>query len=179
MRALVIYESMFGNTRLVAEWIAGALDRAGMRATVAPAGSAPTDVGGYDLVMIGAPTHAHTLPLPASRKEAATWADNPEKALSLERSSQGTGVREWLASLGRIDSTARFAAFGTRADMPRIISGDASSGIAKRLRSCGIRVIEKECFVVSSVNVLLDGEQERAERWAAGLAVAATVPLSS
>lgn len=175
MRALVVYESMFGNTRAVAEAIAKGLESAGATATVAAAGTDP-DPAGYDLVVVGAPTHAHTLPQASSRGEAATWAKDPTKALTLEPAARGAGVREWIAGLGALEPAPRFAAFATRVDMPRIFTGDASTSIAKRLKKAGVGGVEKECYLVSTVNVLVDGEADRAAAWAASLASSAAVP---
>jgi hypothetical protein len=170
MRALVVYESMFGNTRTVAEAIAGALTSAGVTTTVTTAVAARPDAAEFDLVVVGAPTHAHTLPQASSRAEAAAWAGHPEKALTLESSAGEQGVREWLKELGSVEGPARFAAFATRVDMPRIFTGDASRAIAKRLRDAGVAAVDRECFLVSSVNVLLDGEAARAAEWAGRLA---------
>ena len=135
-----------------------------------------TDAAGYDLVLVGAPTHAHTLPQPSSRTEAAAWARDPVKGLTLEPTARDAGVREWIDGLGTLTPTPRFAAFATRVDMPRIFTGDASTSIAKRLTKAGIRDVEKECYLVSTVNVLVDGEADRAATWAANLASSAAVP---
>lgn len=166
MHALVVYESMFGNTRTIAESIAGALRRTGATITLETAAKAPTDTSQFDVIFVGAPTHAHTLPQPSSRTEAAAWADQTERALVLEPAAKGPGVREWLKALGRVAGRPRAAAFATRVDIPRIFSGDASGLIARRLKSAGIADVERECFIVSSVNVLLDGEAARAAEWA-------------
>ncbi|MFL6114535.1 MAG: flavodoxin family protein [Catenulispora sp.] len=64
MRALVVYESMYGNTRAVAEAVASGL-RPAYETEVKPAvdiGAA--DVDRADLLVVGGPTHVHGLPRP-------------------------------------------------------------------------------------------------------------------
>ena len=66
MRALVVYESMFADTRLAASSIADGL-RADYEVTVVPVAEAtPELVAAADLLLAGAPTHLHGLPSPAS-----------------------------------------------------------------------------------------------------------------
>ena len=70
MRAVVIYESMYGNTRAVAEAIAS--DLSPMDVTVLPVGSADAStVADADLLIVGAPTHAFGLSRPQTRLSAA------------------------------------------------------------------------------------------------------------
>ena len=53
---------------------------------------------------------------------------------------------------------------------PRLLTGRASKGIAKRLAELGDRLAaEPESFVVDSENHLLAGEADRAEAWASTL----------
>src|SRR4029453_17970682 len=85
-----------------------------------------------DLVVVGAPTHAHSLPRAASREDAAKWAEDSEKHLALEPEAASPGVREWLDS--RTGAPTKWVAFGTRVDIPRIFAGDASATIEKRMR---------------------------------------------
>jgi len=62
--ALIVYESMYGGTRQVAEAIADGLS-ASTRCTVTEVGDAPTVVGpDVDLLVIGAPTHAFGMSTP-------------------------------------------------------------------------------------------------------------------
>lgn len=175
MPALVVYESMFGSTRAVAEAIAAVLDRRGVASTLTTAAAAPRSTAGYDLVVVGAPTHAHTLPRRSSRAEAAEWASDNSRALTLEATAQDRGVREWLKSLEVPEPAPRFAAFSTRVNIARILAGDAAVSIAKRLRPRGVSHVEKECFLVSTSSTLLDGERLRAEQWAERL----TSPMSA
>lgn len=177
MRALVVYESMFGSTRLLADAIAEVLERSGTFTVLTTAADAPRSAAGFDLVVVGAPTHARTLPQPASRIEAAAWAADPRRALRLEPYAHDRGVREWLAGLQIPDAPTRFAAFSTRVDIARILAGDAAVSISRSLRGLGVGGIEQECFLVSSSGALLFGEKLRAEQWAdrmlAGLRVRA------
>ena len=93
MSALIVYESMFGNTRRIAEAIMRALEEDGVDVTITHAAEAPTDVSHFELVVIGSPTHAHTLPLPASRAQAAVWAEDTEKGPA----PRAWGARNWGA----------------------------------------------------------------------------------
>ena len=77
-------------------------------------------------------------------------------------------MREWLDGL--TTAPAAWAAFGTRVDIPRIFSGDASAAIEKRMRRLGSRAVApSECFLVTLDNELVDGELERAREWGRSL----------
>ncbi|WP_137843231.1 flavodoxin domain-containing protein [Microbacterium sp. 2FI] len=168
MNALVVYESMFGNTRTIAEAIADGLRSAGVDVTVSLAYDAPADLSDYALVVVGAPTHAHGLPRTTSRNEAVAWAADPAKNLLLEPMAQATGVREWLARMMLVGDP-HFAVFSTRADIPWIFSGDACKAIAKGLRKRLAQVDSHSDFLVGLDNRLVEGEETRAREWANGL----------
>ncbi|MHA7239049.1 flavodoxin family protein [Arthrobacter sp. TMS1-12-1] len=174
MNTLVVYESMFGNTRMIAEAVAEALRSSGSAVTVATAAEAPAQVSGYDLVVVGAPTHAHTLPQASSRKEAASWADDGDRDLTLEAGAMRPGMREWLERVTVSPPEPRFAAFSTRADFPRIFAGDATAAIRRRLHRRNLPLAAREDFLVDSDSHLVQGEQERARAWALTL-----VPVAS
>lgn len=58
MKALVVYESIYGNTQAIAAAIgAGLRTRAGAEVELVEVGSAP-DAEPYDLVAVGGPIHA-------------------------------------------------------------------------------------------------------------------------
>ncbi|MHA7283730.1 flavodoxin domain-containing protein [Arthrobacter sp. TMS2-4] len=173
MNTLVVYESMFGNTRVIAEAIADALRPSG-DVTVRAATDAPVQLSGYGLVVVGAPTHGHTLPQAASRQEAAAWADDGDRDLTLEADALEPGVREWLERMTLCDEEPRFAAFSTRADMPRIFAGDATAAIRRTLHRRDLSVDAHEDFLVDRGSHLLQGEQQRARDWALTL-----VPVAS
>ncbi|HLM17565.1 MAG TPA: flavodoxin family protein, partial [Acidimicrobiia bacterium] len=65
--AMVVYESMFGNTRAVAEAIADSLARHFDRVDVLEADVAPLTLDGVSLVVVGAPTHAFGMSRPSTR----------------------------------------------------------------------------------------------------------------
>lgn len=68
MRAVVVYESMYGNTHLIADAIAAGLS-ARFEVRVVPVSEAGADVlEGADLVVVGGPTHGHGMSRAVSRK---------------------------------------------------------------------------------------------------------------
>lgn len=164
MRALVVYESMFGNTRLVASRIADGL-RAGYEVTVVPVAKAtPELVAAADLLVAGAPTHLYGLPSPASRRRAAQTAARDSSGLRLEADAGGPGLQDWLQNIGHRDGLA--AAFDTRVNGVGLFTGRASRRIAKLLKRRGYRLVAApQSFLVCSHNTLLDGEASWARRW--------------
>ena len=164
MRALVVYESMFGNTRVVAGEIADGL-RVGYEVTLVPVAEATAElVAGADLLVVGAPTHMHGLSSASSRRTAAKATTKDGSELRLDPDASGPGMRDWLHDIGRGDGLA--AAFDTRINGVPAFTGRASRPIAKLLKRRGYRLIAApQSFLVSSQSTLLDGEAERARRW--------------
>ena len=69
----------------------------------------------------------------------------------------------------------RSAAFDTRIGGPVWLTGRASKGIARGLRSRGCQLIaDPQSFLVTKANQLISGEVDRARRWGASLARAAS-----
>lgn len=163
MRALVVFESVFGNTKYIAESIVEGFGP-GVAATIVEAKQSealPQD--DIDLVVVGAPTHAFGLPRPGTRKGALQQA--PDKAVI------GDGVREWLDKLPAASPGILAATFDTRVVKPRWLPGSAARKAASRLRRLGYQVLATESFfVVGTQGPLSDGELERARMWAARLA---------
>jgi hypothetical protein len=168
MRALVVYESMYGNTHAVADQIASGL-RPKFEATVVPVAGATADlVRAADLLVVGGPTHVHGMSSEMSRR-AARDATEKDVSLALDPDAEGEGLRDWFKDLSRRPIDA--AAFDTRMPGAPSFTGRASKGIARRLRDHGFRlVVEPESFLVDKANHLIPGEGERAEAWAASLA---------
>jgi hypothetical protein len=169
MRVLVVYESMYGNTHLIADAIAG-----GMTAdvTVVAVGQAtPELLAGADLLVVGGPTHVHGMTRESTRRTALDAAQAPDKQLPVDPDAAGEGLREWFDGLG--DLTGDAAAFDTRMDGPAVFTGRASKGIAKRLRRHGaVLVAEPESFLVTKDNHLQPDEAARARAWGAELQAA-------
>ena len=160
MRAVVVYESMWGSTAAIAQTIARELERYGEVRLISVLEARPNTVAGADLVVVGGPTHVHGMSRSGSRLSTAETEAIPGAAT-------GPGVREWLRELpdGRGTSAA---AFDTRIDKPRWLVGAASGGIARGLRKHGYRMIAPgESFLVTdSEGPLKAGEIERAAAWA-------------
>ena len=161
---MIVYESMFGNTHRIAVAIAEGMGP-GSSVEVVGVNSERVDaIGEVDLVIIGAPTHAHSLSTQSSRKEAEEWAADPERNLQLDPQAQGRGVREWLDSQPPLPHL--YAAFDTRADMIRLFTGAASTAIARVLgRRRTEAIVPAESFAVSMHNELAHGEEDRAREW--------------
>src|SRR5213080_2906345 len=95
MRALVVVESVFGNTRRVADAVArGLTDGLGSAADVHVVDVAyPMDrPQGVDLLVVGGPTHAFAMTRPSTRRSAAEQMGGDARVAE-------TGLREWLAAL--------------------------------------------------------------------------------
>ncbi len=171
MRALVVYELMFGNTREIAEHVASGVRQGGIRSVmVVPACEAHPQIAvAFDLVVVGAPTHAHGLPSTTTRSSAGEQAFK-DTDLDLDVDVSAPGVREWLARIERVHAR-HAAAFDTRVDAPAFLVGKASRGIGRRLHKRGFTMVAApESFYVDRHNHLLGGEADRARRWGRGLA---------
>lgn len=172
MRAVVVYESMFGNTHALAEAISqgiAARDDAAERVVVPVDQARPEVLAGADLVVVGAPTHVHGMSRPNTRQWAAGVAHKPGADVELDDSATGPGVREWLGGLGHLDAHA--AAFDTRLHRAALFTGRASKAISRGLRGHGCDVVvAPESFFVASNNHLEAGEEERARAWGERLA---------
>lgn len=168
MRALVVYESMFGNTRDVALAIAEGI-RTTMAVEAIEVGSAPSaldpDVG---LLVVGAPTHIHGMSTPKSRESAAERGGGAVI-------STGRGMREWLSGL-HVDPNVAAAAFDTRTDGPMLFTGSAARTATKLLRKAGPRLVaEPRSFVLDGakdqlVRRIPVEELDTARAWGEGLA---------
>ena len=173
MRALVVYESMYGNTRVVAGNIADGL-RAGHDVIGVPVAEATGELLAWaDLVIVGGPTHMHRLSTAASRRMAAQAAADQASGLKLDPDAVGLGLRDWFDTIPAGHVLA--AAFDTRINGRSAFTGRASRSIRRLLKQHGYHVIAApESFLVTSRSALLGGEAARACRWGAALGVIAS-----
>jgi hypothetical protein len=163
VRALVVYESMFGNTEAVALAIVDGLRSTGVVVDAEEVGSAPPRPDeGVSLLIVGGPTHALGLSRAGTRSSAQEQAGRPVV-------SQTVGLRDWLAALPARSRPIPAAAFDTHIDRP--VPGSAGHAAQRRLRARGYRIASPaESFYVSDVaGPLLEGELERARDWGASL----------
>lgn len=139
MRAMVVYDSAYGNTKSVAEAIAGSLEE--LQATSVPvADFTPGSLAAGDLLVVGSPING--------------WRPTPKIATLL--SALGNGSLHGVKA----------AAFDTRVRM--FIHGDAAKKITHALKAGGADIIAKPMpfYVKGSEGPLRDGEIEKAEGWA-------------
>jgi hypothetical protein len=176
MRAMVIYESMYGNTHAIAEAIGRGLSPENEVTVVPVAEATPELLGRADLVVVGGPTHVHGMSGARSRQAAVEAAHKDGSGLTLESHAQGPGLRDWFGTVGRIRGGS--AAFDTRMAGPAVLTGRASKAIAKLLDRHGLtEIAPAQSFLVTKDNRLQPGEEDRAERW--GRELAAKLPAAT
>ena len=147
MKSVVVYGSRSGNTRSIAEAIAGALESYGPVDVVAAEHASATVWDHCDLLVVGGPTEGRHM--------------TPPVRAFFDRLPAG--------ALRGIDA----AAFDTRLGWPLLLTGSAASQIRRRLLEAGADVVvAPESFRVSSRPALHDGELERAPIWAREVAKA-------
>ena len=171
MHAVVVYESMYGNTHLVASAVGDGL-RPFADVTVVPVGEADASLlAGADLLVVGGPTHArrhepreHAEGRGRGRREGrpTSWSTPTPKARAC-----ATG------SCRSARSATHAAAFDTRMHVPAAFSGRASKGIARKLHQHGATLVAvPESFFVTKENHLEPHEEEHARAWGAEVGTA-------
>lgn len=163
MRALVVYESMFGNTRQVADAVAAGL-RTALDVRVLEVSAAPREIpDAVDLVVLGGPTHAFGMSRPSTRASAAEQGADP-------RAGRSNGIREWLADVTAPAGTLAVA-FDTKVARPHL-PGSAARAAQRRLRRRGLVPLDhaKTFYVTATEGDLVDGELDRARQWGTQLA---------
>ncbi len=163
MRALVVYESMFGNTKQVAEEICRGLAEH-VDTLLEEVGTAPERPDGdIGLVVIGGPTHAFGLSSARTRDSAAQQAHGPVV-------STGDGIREWIAKLHVSSPMPLVATFDTHSDH-RWVPGSAAVKADGELEAFGFEHLAEPIsfYVEGTPGPLVDGELKRARAWGSTL----------
>jgi flavodoxin I len=146
MKALIVYDSVYGNTEKIARAIGEAITPSG-EVKVLRAGEAnSSELASIDLLIVGSPTHGGR-PTPAIQEFL-----NKVSKLSL----QGINV----------------AAFDTRITTKLVrVFGYAAGRIARNLKGKGGTLVASPegFFVTASKGPLKEGELERAAAWAKGM----------
>jgi hypothetical protein len=169
MRIVVVYESSYGNTRLIAKAIGDGMSTSHHVDVVPVAAASQELIDGADLVVVGGPTHVHGMSRDRTRKAAVDAAHQPASQLTLDPDAEGPGLRAWFESVRPAATPA--ASFDTRVDAPALITGRASTGISRQLRRHGFREIaEPMSFLVTKDNQLAPGQQAGARQWGSRLA---------
>src|SRR5688500_20360854 len=133
LRALVIYESMFGNTERLAHAVAAGLQMRGANVVIREVNNAPSVIASdIDLVVLGAPTHAFSL------SRSSTRADAVRQGAPAHRAQ--LGVREWLAATSA-HSGSGIAIFDTRASRVRRLPMAAGPSAARIARKRGATLV--------------------------------------
>ena len=178
MNAAIVYESMFGNTRQIAEAIADGLGESLTVETFSVTHADQTVCQGIDLLVVGGPTHAWSMSQPSTRRGAPLHLSDPDSDLILEPGADwGPGVREWISTIDRI--ATKGAAFDTRLASPLLLTGRACKSIGRQLTYHGLTLIAPpESFLVDKKSHLLPGELDRALAWGVRLARQASRPES-
>ncbi|HKX16362.1 MAG TPA: flavodoxin domain-containing protein [Propionibacteriaceae bacterium] len=183
IKITIVYESMFGNTRKVAQAISGGVREAHPDAhveCVAVGNAAAELIKSTDLLVVGGPTHLRHMTTHFSRKRQISREEKAEAEgeppHEIEPDTEGPGLREWFHKLpkakggGKLAGPRRHAAaFDTR--LGSALAGGAGYGIARKLRKhCYDLVKNPEGFILDEpYGPLCAGEIERAKAWGAQL----------
>lgn len=161
MKAVVVYESLWGNTAKVAAAIAEGIGPGAEAMSTREA--TPEMVAGADLIVAGSPVFAFKM---SSDKMRESIRKNPGPAPAPPDLSHPS-MASWLESLP--EGSAAAAAFDTEARGP---FGKAAPTIARSLEAAGYRLIGKPTgfYVTGKYGPLRDGELDRAREWGRELA---------
>jgi flavodoxin len=152
MKALIVYDSEFGNTEHIALAVTEALRTLGTVGSIRASVARATDLDGVDLLLLGCPTQGWR-----ATKDMQAFLDS----LATQK-PRGIAV----------------ACFDTRFAKPRWMTGSAAGVMAKCLRHAGLSplVPAESFFVEGTEGPLVRGELERAATWARSVASQVAAP---
>lgn len=159
MKAVVVYESLWGNTAAIARAIAEGMGEGAVALSTREATSERLE--GVDLLVAGAPVLGFSLPTEEMRDNIRKQPQGSPADLS------SPALRTWLDALPA--GSGRAAAFETRIWWS---PGGSTKTILSKLTGLGYRAVGKgERFMVTGrQGPLKDGEIERARAWGESLA---------
>jgi len=145
MKALIVYDSMFGNTEKIAQSIHDSLAESVNVEILHMSKLNSKELNGLDLVIVGSPTHRC----------------KPSESVNVFLNNIPRGALKGIS----------IASFDTRYHMSKWLlwlAGSATKRIARKLKSKkGNLALEPESFIVTGrEGPLEDGELERASLWA-------------
>lgn len=160
MKAIVVYESLWGNTAAIAHAIGEGIG--GDTLVLSTAEATPEVIAGADLLVVGSPVLGFSVP---SDSMVQSIVANPMRSKGAEGLSQ-PAMKSWLATVPK--GAGRCAAFETRIWWS---PGGATSHIERALAAAGYPPLVKGArFIVKGERgPLKEGEVERARQWGAGL----------
>ena len=136
-RAVVIFESLWGNTEKVARAVAAGLSESEV-ADVSTRPFPPSE--DVDLLVAGGPTHAFSMTRPRTRADA--------RSQGATQGGEGPGLREWLDALPNGPHHQRVATFDTRVGKARHLPGSAAKSAGKQARRHGYETVTRQSFWV-------------------------------
>jgi hypothetical protein len=190
VKVTVVYESLFGNTRKVAQAISdgvrGAYPDAHVECVAVGRASAEL-ISSTDLLIVGGPTHLCRMTTDFSRQRHISRAKKAEAKgeppHQLEPDAEGPGLREWFYLMWPARGWSHAAAFDTSLGSALVGAG---SGIARKLCGHGYELVRGpglwdgpqlrghgDELVTNPAGFILDsafgplraGEIERAREW--------------
>jgi len=152
MKALVIYDSFFGNTEQIARAIGNALGSQGEVEVLRVSNVKPEQLAGLNLLIVGSPTRAFR-PTPAISNFLGRIPAN---------GLQGVKVAAFDTRMSTQDANSPILAFFVK------LFGYAAKPIADKLTKKGgeLAIPPEGFFVKGSEGPLKEGELERAADWA-------------
>lgn len=154
MKALVMYQTKYGNTEQLARTIAASMNECIPTEVMSVKDVNQRGLAGVDLLLVGGPTQAH--------------GAAPELNQALD--SMGDGSLKGV----------KVATFDTRLHWPKLLSGSAADVAAQHLKAAGGQMIAppESFFIAGTEGPLAPGEMERASRWGHWIAEA-VVPTAT
>ncbi len=158
MKALIVYDSYFGNTEKVARALGDALQSTGDVLVRKVTEVGPGDLQGVDLLVVGSPTRGFR-PSEGTNRFLKSIPDGALKAVD---------VAAFDTRISPEDTKSGFLRFMLRT------FGYADAPIAKQLQKKGGRLVGQTAGfnVKNSEGPLKEGELERAAQWARSLLAA-------